>query len=79
MINNKIELLEKIKNQLIKEYLFNNVELKRSWDTKYGKRISSLCNKINLKKMWFIVGIEDNGILSRHSESWAKSTEEIIS
>ncbi len=79
MINNRIELLSEIKNGALKEHCAHNVELKRSWQDKYGKKISSLCNKISCSNMWLIIGIEDDGTIYGHDETWAKTTEEVIS
>ncbi len=79
MINNKIELISKIESGILKEHCAQNVELKRSWNDKHGKRISSLCNKISYPKMWLIVGVDDDGSVYGHDESWAKATEEVIS
>lgn len=79
MIKTKSELLTAISTCNLKEHSSHNVELKRSWDSKHGKKISSLCNKTAYDKMWFIIGVDDNGILYGHDESWAKTTEEAIS
>lgn len=79
MINNIEELLLAIKNETIQEHKNQNVELKSSWSKDHGKKISAFANKTNLEVSWFIVGIEDNGILSGNSEKWAKQYEEIIS
>lgn len=79
MINDKIELISEINKSTLKEYCFSNIELKPSWNDKHGKKISSLCNKITCPKMWLVVGVEDDGSLSGHDESWAKATEEVIS
>lgn len=79
MINNIDEVLIEIKNENLREHKFTNVELKRSWDNKYGEKISALANKLGNEPSWMVIGIENNGKLAEQSEHWAIEAEEKIS
>lgn len=73
------EIIFAISNGQLKEHLTPNVELKRSWEGSYGKKLSALSNKITFDRMWVVVGVEDSGVASGHDEGWAKKTEETVS
>ena len=55
------------------------LELKSTWDQKYGKDISAIANHESLQGGWLIIGIDDKGSLLHHHKQWAKKTEEEIS
>lgn len=73
------QLLELIRKGAAKEHCLPNLELKRSWDKKYGEKLSALANRTPSRGGWLVVGVEDRGTLAGHPEQWAKSTEETIS
>lgn len=68
------ELKAKLKSGKI-EAQFRGVDFKRSWHQSHGKDISAIANNENISKGWIIIGIEDNGRLSRHSVDWLSQTE----
>ncbi len=79
MIISFAELLEGIKNENLSEIRAQNIELKRTWEQGVGKKISAFSNRINEHSHFICIGLSDDGRLCGHPESWAKSTEEIIS
>jgi predicted HTH transcriptional regulator len=78
-IPNIIELKTKLLKSRITEHNYENVELKRDWSRDYGEKISMLCNGHVNCENYLMVGVEDNGPLSGHKETWLKKTLEIIS
>lgn len=79
IVANEADLVELIRQRLATEHRQPNLELKRSWDGKYGEKLSSLANRITPSDRWLVVGVEDNGTLAGHPEGWAEKTEKIIS
>jgi predicted HTH transcriptional regulator len=79
MIKNIVEIQEKIEEGTLQEYTTTNLELKKSWSQAVGKKISAFANNILESPIWLCIGIDDNGNISGHNESWAKNTEETIS
>ncbi len=75
----KETLLAVIADGSLREYKYTNVECKRSWKQDNGKSISALCNRNTEGPSFLVIGVEDNGELSNHLESWMKSEEENIS
>jgi len=73
------ELIELLRQQAATEHRQPNLELKRSWDGKYGEKLSSLANRCTAGDAWLVVGVENDGKLSGHPEGWARKTEETIS
>jgi hypothetical protein len=63
MIRTIEELLEAIEAEGLKEHSQANVELKKDWDQKYGRKISALANKIEFEITWLVIGMEDDGRL----------------
>jgi hypothetical protein len=79
MITSEEELLERLRTGRLTEIDATNVELKRSWDQGHGKKISAFANRISAAPHWMCIGVLDDGSLAGHDQTWAKSTEEIIS
>lgn len=75
----KEKLVENLGVKKITEHLYENVELKRSWSREHGEKASMLCNGNPESDNFIVIGIEDNGDLSRHSEDWLKKTLEVVS
>lgn len=79
----KIANISELKIQLLKnnvtESKYENVELKRNWGQKYGEKISMLCNGQTKIECYLVIGVEDDGQLAGHDESWLSSNQEIIS
>lgn len=73
------ELVELLRRQGATELRQPNLELKRSWDGKYGEKLSALGNRFLTGEAWLVVGVEDDGTLAGHDETWARKTEETIS
>jgi predicted HTH transcriptional regulator len=73
------ELLERLPDENIGEFKYENIEFKRNWDQEYGKKISAIGNRNFDSEYFIIIGIEDNGKLSGFDEKWAKTTEEKVS
>lgn len=79
MISTIEELLDQAAKGNLKEHAFPNVELKRSWDQKYGVKLSGLGNQIENNVSWMAIGIEDNGKFTGHNEQRIIKDEEIVS
>lgn len=79
----KIKNISEIKIQLQKqgltEHAFENVELKRDWNKSYGEKLSMLCNGNPDHECFLIVGVEDDGKMSGHNNSWLSNNLEVIS
>lgn len=78
-INDIPQLITEINAGALKEHSFENVELKRDWAKEHGEKISMLCNGNPNNKNFLVIGLEDDGTLSRHDESWLKSRLETFS
>jgi len=72
-------LLDGLRAESIKEYIYENVELKRGWSKDYGEKASMLCNAQPNNRVFLVIGVEDNGASSGHSEQWLESHLEKIS
>jgi len=79
MILTEEELVERLRSSSLTEIDASNVELKRSWDQEYGKKISAFSNRATSDNHWLCIGVCDDGSLAGHNASWAKKTEEIVS
>lgn len=79
IIQSEPELLDAIREGRVVEHRYENVELKRAWDAKYGNDISALANRQRSQLAWFVVGVENDGKLARHDEDWVKKYELTIS
>lgn len=79
MISTIEELLDQAAKGNLKEHAFPNVELKRSWDQKYGVKLSGLGNQIENNVSWMAIGIEDDGKFTGHDEQRIIKDEEIVS
>ncbi len=73
------ELKIKLQEQSLTEHLYENVELKRDWSKEHGNKISMLCNGQPDIDCYLVVGVEDNGAISGHDESWLSSKLEVVS
>lgn len=78
-INNISELKIELLQKNITEYKFDNVELKRNWDIKYGCKISMLCNSNLDTSCFLVIGVEDSGELAGHNENWLEKNLENVS
>lgn len=79
MIKNIDELKLKLSEERVTEHSHVNVELKRSWAQENGKKISMLANALPNEISFLVIGVEDNGKLSGHRESWLKNEIEALS
>ena len=79
MITSIEEIQKKLDEGTLKEYRSKNLELKKGWSQDVGKKISAFANSILEGPIWLCIGIDDNGNISGHNESWAKNTEETVS
>src|SRR5437879_12309719 len=62
-----------------REYLHLNLELKEKWAQDHGDKISALANKVDQTTTFLVVGVSDDGTLTRRDETWAKQTEAVLS
>lgn len=79
MIYTVEEITEKVRNGTLREYRVENLELKKGWSQEVGKKISAFANSILNSPVWLCVGIDDDGNVCGHDESWARETEEAVS
>lgn len=79
MIENLTKLLNEIRNGTAQEHIHENLELKESWDKKYGKDISALGNKLDKSCCWLVVGVKDDGTLANLTEKKARQVEQVLS
>jgi predicted HTH transcriptional regulator len=79
MLKIKEDIISKINERTLVEHRYDNLELKSSWGQDCGKKISALANKNQQGSNWLCVGINNSGEICENNESWAKTTEEIIS
>jgi hypothetical protein len=79
MLIDESELIERIGAGSITEIDVTNLELKRTWEQDYGKKISAFANRPSGEVHWMCIGVSDDGSLAGYDESWAKKTEESIS
>ena len=79
MISSLTDVLAKVAAGSLVEHKHGNVEAKRSWDEKYGQKISALANRRDQEVAWLVIGVNDDGTLAGHSEAWAKKWEETMS
>lgn len=63
----------------IREHVQQGVELKSTWSSDNGKKISGLSNRIGDDRRWLLIGIDDSGKVIGHGEKWARNTEQIVS
>jgi predicted HTH transcriptional regulator len=79
----KIEAISKIKiklqERMLTEHACENVELKRDWSKEHGEKISMLCNGQPENDCFLVVGVEDDGTLAGHDDSWLSSKLEVLS
>jgi predicted HTH transcriptional regulator len=73
------ELKIKLQEKAVTEYAYENVELKRDWSREHGEKISMLTNGQPEYNCFLVVGVEDDGSLSGHDESWLASKLEVLS
>ena len=73
MIKDIENIIIKIKNKKILEFLNDNIELKSSWNEEHGKKISGLANKTIDSPRFLIIGLDDNGNYSKENSKWIKS------
>ncbi len=73
------KLLSRMKASRLHEIDYPYLELKSTWNQKYGKDISAIANHESLQGGWLVIGIDDKGNLLHHHKKWAKKTEEEIS
>lgn len=73
------ELVSNISRAEVKEHRFENVELKRGWTKDYGEKASMLCNAQVSEKCFLVLGVEDDGELSKQNETWLQKTLPILS
>jgi predicted HTH transcriptional regulator len=79
MISTIDELLDHASKGILREHTFPNVELKRSWDQRYGEKISGLGNQVENQVSWIAIGIEDDGKLAGFDEQKIIKEEEKVS
>ncbi|MGN7494876.1 hypothetical protein ACTHPF_27305 [Paenibacillus sp. SAF-054] len=79
MIRDISELLRLVQMEELLEHSYPNVELKREWKKSVGEEVSALGNKLTHESFWLVIGVEDNGKLSKKNDKWVKQTEESIS
>jgi len=73
------DLLSLVEKEQLLEHSYPNIELKREWKKSVGEEVSALGNKLTHESFWLVIGVEDNGKLSKKNEKWVKQTEESIS
>lgn len=72
------DVVELVRAERIREHRQEGLELKRSWEEKYGEKISAFANKLS-EQVWLVIGVTDDGKLAGHHEAWAKKTETDVS
>jgi len=72
------ELKSAIESSNIEAHLIG-VDFKRSWHKSHGEDISAIANDQNISTGWLVIGVEDNGKVSGHDETWLKKTEQEVS
>jgi Predicted transcriptional regulator containing an HTH domain and an uncharacterized domain shared with the mammalian protein Schlafen len=78
-IETTADLKIKLQQKSLTEHSYENVELKRDWSKDYGEKISMLCNGQPDHDCFLVIGVEDDGSLSGHDESWLSSKLEVVS
>ena len=73
------ELMKKLALGTLQELSAFRVEFKTKWDKDFGKDISAIANHIDRQGGWLLVGVEDDGKLSKRNSDWAKKEEAKIS
>jgi predicted HTH transcriptional regulator len=72
------QLLEGIENSSLHEIAFENLELKSQWEQKHGKSISAFANNIERKIGFIVIGVDDEGNLTKKKPNFLKDTEHEI-
>lgn len=72
-------LIKNLETSKVTEHLYENVELKRSWSREHGEKASMLCNGNPSSDNFIVIGVEDNGSLSKHNDDWLKKNLEVVS
>lgn len=78
-IESTAELKIKLQQKSLTEHAYENVELKRDWSREHGEKISMLCNGQPEHECFLVIGVEDDGELSGHDDSWLSSKLEVVS
>lgn len=73
------ELSSRIATGEVREFSQSNVELKRKWDSDFGRKISGLANRSQSSRAWLVIGVNDDGTLAGFDENWADQTNKTIS
>lgn len=80
MIQNVEEMILFLRNgNPLVEHQNPNIEVKSSWDKKYGQDLSALGNKVDVPAMFCVIGINDSGVVLGQDENWARNVEKTIS
>jgi predicted HTH transcriptional regulator len=73
------DIISELCSGQLQEHRHHNVELKESWDKKYGKDISALGNKIQECLFWLVIGVKDDGSIAGMTEKKARQFEQVVS
>lgn len=71
-VTNSSDLKSLLEKEAVKEHTYENVELKRDWRRSHGEKLSMLCNGQPESDCFLVIGVEDNGQMAGHGESWLK-------
>ena len=78
-VTSLLDLKSLLEQKAVKEHTYENVELKRDWRRNHGEKLSMLCNGQPESDCFLVIGVEDNGQMAGHEESWLKDQLAIIS
>lgn len=73
------EIIERLGAGTLRETSFPRLELKSSWQKRYGEDISAIANHESCVGGWMVLGVADDGRLKGLDESWARQSEQVIS
>jgi predicted HTH transcriptional regulator len=71
-VTSSLDLKTLLEKKAVKEHTYENVELKRDWRRSHGEKLSMLCNGQPESDCFLVIGVEDNGQMAGHGESWLK-------
>jgi predicted HTH transcriptional regulator len=63
----------------LQEHVKSNIELKESWSSRCGEKLSALANRTSVPSRFLVVGVADDGTIVGRVEKWAREVEEQIS
>lgn len=69
------ELVRQLGIGALQELSAFRIEFKAKWDKSFGQDISAIANHVDREGGWLIVGVNDDGVLLKKNNDWAKKEE----